>query len=932
MGVIRSSPAKEKLVSRNRVVVREMRVLRGPNLYAYMPALQITMDIGPYEELPSNVFPGFVERLVNWLPGLHKHECSLKRPGGFIERLERGTYLGHIVEHITLELQSLMGFRVAFGRARGTGERGVYRVIIEYKEEEPARAAFETALRLTLAAMHDEPFDIQAELERLLTIADEYRLGPSTAAIVAAAKRRNIPIMRITPNRGLVQLGYGVYQRRIQASETSLTSSIAVDLCQEKLLTNHMLRRVGVPVPEGEIVKSAAEAWEVAQALGLPVVVKPADGNQGKGVSINLSDEAKVAEAFHIAAQYGQEILVEQFIEGDDYRLLVINGKLEAAARRDPAQVIGDGIHSVAQLIDMLNQDPRRRPGHSGTLSRIEVNESIQLTLSQQGMDLSSVPAAGQQVKLRRNSNLSTGGTATDVTDIVHPSNAQIAELAAQILSLDVAGIDIVCRDITRPLAEQHGAIVEVNAAPGLRMHLHPTTGQPRDVGAPIVEMLYPGDSPSRIPIIAVTGTNGKTTVTRLIGHMYETARWTVGMTSTNGVYIDKELIISGDCSGPKSAQAVLLHPHVEVAVLETARGGILREGLAFDECLVGVVMNVAADHIGQGNVTSLDELAQVKQVVVEAVSRDGAAVLNAEDRLVAEMAAACEGRVVYFSRSANHHIMAAHLAEGESGVFVEDGIITLATGQQRVELVELERIPFTLGGKIEFQVMNALAATAAAWAAGLNPAMIVRALTTFQTDHATVPGRFNRFELRGIEVIVDYAHNAAALKALGQAVLALPPRRTVMALALPGDRRDEDLLESGKATLSYVHHHVLFDLADRRGRAKDEVPRLLCDTLLAGRPCDIAPVEHEAIAQAWRRAQPGDRLIIICDEPVRTIETVQRLAERIEEDQACENPLMELPETAHTRVQQTYPAPQGISSPLGKKQGPSNSMSLFRQ
>lgn len=441
-----------------------------------------------------------------------------------------------------------MGFNVTFGRARGTGERGVYTVVIEYKEEMPAQAAFDIALRLTLAAMHDEPFDVKAEVERLLELADEYRLGPSTAAIVAAARACNIPILRIKPKSSLVQLGYGVYQKRILASETSHTSAIAVDLCQEKPLTNHILRQVGVPVPAGGVVNSADEAWALAQEVGLPVVVKPADGNQGKGVSVNLNSEDEVRQAYAITAEFSNEALVERFLQGHDYRL----------------------------------------------------------------------------VKLRNNCNLSTGGTATDVIDEVHPRNVQLAELAAQILALDVAGIDVVCRDISRPLSEQEGGIVEVNAAPGLRMHLHPANGQPRDVGKPIVEMLYPGNSPSRIPIIGITGTNGKTTVTRLIAHMYETARWVVGMTCTDGIYINKELVLKGDCSGPKSARTVLLHPQVEVAVLETARGGIMREGLAFDECTVGVVTNLASDHLGMDGIETLDDLARVKQVVIEADSRDG--------------------------------------------------------------------------------------------------------------------------------------------------------------------------------------------------------------------------------------------------------------------------------------------------------------------
>jgi cyanophycin synthetase len=874
------------------ITVRSIRALRGPNIHAYMPVLQITLDIGPYEERPSTFFSGFVERLTSWLPGLEKHECSVGRPGGFVERLQHGTYLAHICEHITLELQNLMGLNVAFGRARGTGEHGVYTVLIAYKEEQPARAAFETALRLTLAAMHDEPFDMQAELERLLALADEYRFGPSTAAIVAAAQARNIPVLRVTPTSSLVQLGYGVHQRRIQASETSNTSAIAVDMCQDKALTNQMLRAVGVPVPEGAVVESADDAWAMARSIGLPVVVKPAAGNQGKGVSVNLSSEADVGAAYAIARRYSTEVLVERMILGDDYRLLIVNGELVAAARRDPAQVLGDGSHTIAELIEQTNRDPRRRPGHSSTLTRIVVDASVELVLEQQGLALDSVPEPGQIVKLRSNCNLSTGGTATDVTDEVHPSNIKMARLAAQIMGLDVAGIDLLCRDISRPLSEQGGAIVEVNAAPGLRMHLHPAQGQPRDVGSPIVEMLYPQNAPSRIPIIAVTGTNGKTTVTRLISHMYETARWVVGMTCTEGTFIDKERIMQGDCSGPRSARAVLLHPRVEVAVLETARGGILREGLAFDSCSVGVVTNVSADHLGQGGINTIEELARVKQVIVEAVRRDGAAVLNADDPLVAEMAAATDAEVVYFSAQPQQHVVAAHLAEGGRAVLVDRDAIVLASGDERIELVELERVGFTAGGKINFQLQNALAATAAAWAAGLNPAMIARALATFTTDTVMVPGRFNIREVNGVELILDYGHNTAALRALASAVQSLGRRRTVLAIGLPGDRRDEDITASVDATLAFTDAYVLYELSDRRERAENEVRSLMHSRIPPQVPCEQARDQRAALLKAWQCCQPGDRLVLIVDQVDDALPLVQSLTESVTMDAACSAPL----------------------------------------
>jgi cyanophycin synthetase len=869
------------------VTIRSLRALRGPNLYASMPILLAELDIGPYEERPSDAFPGFVERLVAWLPGLQSHTCSVGRPGGFVERLRRGTYLAHITEHITLELQERLGFNVSFGRARGTGELGVYRVLVAYKEEVPARAAFETALRLTLAAMHDEPFDLAGELERLTDITERYCLGPSTAAIVAAARKRRIPVLRLTPTRGLIQLGYGVYQKRIQASETSTTSAIAVDTCQDKALTNQLLSIIGVPVPEGRAVSSADEAWEAAQRVGLPVVIKPVDGHQGKGVSVNLTSEAEVRAAYTIADAHGQ-VLVERFITGDDYRLLIVGGKLVAAARRDPAHVVGDGERTVAELVAITNRDPRRRPGHGSVLTRITLDEAARLVLEQQGLSETSVPEAGQNVLLRSNSNLSTGGTAVDVTDLVHPLNAQVAELAAQILALDVAGIDVLCQDITRPLAEQGGAVVEVNAAPGLRMHLAPAEGQPRDVGGPIVGMLYPNGAPSRIPIVAVTGTNGKTTVTRLIAHLYETARKVVGMTLTEGVYLGGERIISGDCSGPQSARAVLLHPQVEVAVLETARGGILREGLAFDRCTVGVVTNISADHLGLKGVDSLRDLAAVKQVVVEAVAPDGAAVLNADDPLVSEMAAACDGEVVYFSRNARSHVMAAHLAAGGRCVTVDAEAIWLHNDGQRSQLIELERVGFTAGGAIGFQVENALAASAAAWAAGLNPAMIARGLSTFETDAQAVPGRFNVSELAGVQIVLDYAHNQAAMQALSQAVQALGPRRTILAFTLPGDRREDDLRATTEATLGFADAVVVYDTHERRGRAPGEVPELLKSYLPDGVLAGQAPDQRGAITAAWQLVQPGDRLVLIADIVEDGLEQLQFLEASVNNDATC--------------------------------------------
>jgi cyanophycin synthetase len=867
-----------------RLELRSLRILRAHNRHAYVPVIEATIAIGRFEEIASDEVPGLVERLAAWFPGLAGHRCSVGRPGGFLERLRRGTYLPHIWEHVSIDLQNRMGFDVGFGRARGTGEPGVYRVVVEQVEAEPALAALETALRLVLAAFDGRDPDVAEELRCLEESAERYRFGPSTAAIVRAAAAHGIPVIRLTPCGGLVQLGYGVHQRRIRAAQTSQTSSIAVEICQEKPLTNRLLRAIGVPVPQGRRVVSADDAWAAAQELGLPAVVKPEDGNQGNGVSVDLTSEAEVRAAYERARAAGSGVLVERCLRGNDYRLLVVGGALVAAARRDPPSVIGDGVRSVHRLVEVVNADPRRRPGHGSDLSPVPLDETAREVLEQQGLAPDDVPAAGRRVVLRRNGNLSTGGTAEDVTDRVHPGNARIAELAAQFLGLDIAGIDVVCQDIGVPMAEDGGAIVEVNAAPGLRMHLHPSAGRPRDVGSAIIGTLFPQPVHARIPVVAVTGTNGKTTVTRLISHILAVAHQVVGMTTTDGIYIGDERIVSGDCSGPASAETVLMHPRVEAAVLETARGGILREGLGFAGCDVGVVTNVSDDHLGLGGVASLEELAAIKQVVVQAVRRAGTAVLNADDRLVAEMAAATAERVVYFSRDAHGPVVSAHLAAGGCCVVADRGVITVLTGSSRNDLVELARVGFTHGGHIDFAVENALAAAAAAWSVGINPALIVRGLTSFATTPEAVPGRFNRREIGGREVVVDYAHNRAAMRALGQATAALGSRRTIMALALPGDRRDQDLIATGTEAAAFCATLVLYDLGDLRGRAPGAVPALLAAHLAGACAVETVADQGHALDRAWAVSRAGDRLILIADD----VDEAIRLVHGLDRHDAC--------------------------------------------
>ena len=672
---------------------------------------------------------------------------------------------------------------------------------------------------------------------------------------------------------------------------------MAVDISMEKELTNSLLRQVGVPVPEGRVAESAAEAWEVAEDIGLPVVVKPQGGNQGKGVVVNLTTREQVMAAYEIADHYRGGVLVETFIPGDDYRLLVVGGRLVAAARRDAAMVVGDGEHSITELIAIINRDPRRGEGHSNSLTKLTIDDVARQVLIKQGVTSDSVPAKDARVLLRENKNLSTGGTATDVTDIVHPKTAKLAVLAAEIIGLDIAGIDVLATDISRPLAEQNGAIVEINAAPGLRMHIDPSEGTPRDVGGAVIDSLFPESAAvikntistpiararaiGRIPIISITGTNGKTTVTRLVGHMFKVAHKNVGLTTTSGVWIGDEKYLSGDCSGPRSARAVLLNPTVEVAVLETARGGIMREGLGFDWCQVAVVTNISADHLGMDGMNTLQDIARVKQVVVESVLEDGgAAVLNADDPHVREMSASTKAETIYFSMRKDSPTMAAHLASGGRGVYVQDGAIWTANGRDESELIELERVQFTGRGLIAFQVQNALAAVGALWACGINPALVSRGLATFHTDPANVPGRFNLFRLGEARVIVDYGHNPGALAALGQSLAAFPHKRAVGLIGAPGDRRDVDLTAFGTIAAGIFDTIIIREDDDLRGRDAGEAATIVAAAITrAGKTDDVSTVlnEAESVRTVLAQAQAGDLIVVLADDVPAVLEQMRK-------------------------------------------------------
>lgn len=860
--------------------IQKILSLRGPNIWANFPVLEAWVDLGPYKDSASNEMPGFNERLMAWLPTMIEHRCSIGERGGFFLRLRRGTYPAHILEHVTLELQSLAGVEVGFGKARETSIEGVYKVVVEFEEEELAKACLRTARELVLAAIHDTPFDVAAEVEKLRTIAHDVCLGPSTRALVEAAKARGIPTRRLNSG-SLIQLGHGSKARRILTAETDRTSAIAESIAQDKDLTRKLLASIGVPVPEGRPVSSAEDAWEAAEDIGLPVVVKPQHGNQGRGVATNLKTKEQVVAAYHAAKQEGAEIIVEQFAPGSDYRLLVVGDKLVAAARREPAQVVGDGVHTVQQLVDVVNQDPRRSDGHSTVLSKIRINDIALAVLAEQGLTPDSIPAANQRVLIRRNANLSTGGTAEDVTDLVHPEMAARAVEAAKIIGLDIAGIDVVALDISKPLEAQRGVVVEVNAGPGLRMHLEPSKGQPRPVAEEIIKTMFPEGQNGRIPTVAVTGVNGKTTTTRLVAHIVGITGKKIGLTCTDGIYIHGRRIDAGDCSGPQSARCVLMNPSVDAAVFETARGGILREGLGFDHCDVAIVTNIAeGDHLGLSDINTLEDLAKVKRCIIDVVTPTGMGVLKADDPLTAAMAEKCPGNVTFFALDERHPVMAAKRAAGGRIVFVRNKTVIVSEGTWEAPLLALDRVPITHNGRIGFQVENVLAAVAATWALGVPFQTIRCGLETFLPDTECSPGRFNLLEIGGATVVLDYGHNPSALVAMCDALNQFPADRRSVVYSAAGDRRDCDLIRQGEILAGYFDRVILYEDQYLRGRAEGEIMQLFRQGLAAG-----GRVRDSYSVQGWAKAtrmalealQPGELLLIQADAIDETVEFFQQ-------------------------------------------------------
>ena len=853
--------------------VSRIRALRGPNLWSRHTAIEAVVSCSELECNIANI-SGFESRLRARFP-----EIGPLQLAGH----EEAVSLAHVLQLAALALQAQSGCPVTFSRTAATPEPGVYQVVIEYTEEAVGRQALNLAIHLCQSAVANAPFELTTALAQLKDLDEDVRLGPSTGAIVDAAISRGIPFRRLTEG-SLVQFGWGSKQRRIQAAETDNTSAIGEAIAQDKELTKRLLDAAGVPVPEGREVTDIEDAWLAMTEIAGPVVVKPKDGNQGKGVTVNINSREQLNIAYAAAAEISEEVLIERFIPGSDFRFLVVGNKLVAAARREPPLVIGDGVQSVRQLVDQVNSDPRRGSGHATSLTKIRIDDIALASLAAQNFTVDSVPNKGARVVLRSNANLSTGGTATDVTDDVHPDLAASAVAAAIMIGLDICGVDVVCDSVQRSLEKQGGGVVEVNAAPGLRMHLQPSFGKGRPVGEAIISSMFAAGDNGRIPVVTVAGTNGKTTTVRLIAHILTCQGLRVGMTNSDGVYIQGKRIDTGDCSGPKSARNVLMHPDVDAAVFETARGGVLREGLAFDRCDVAVVTNIGmGDHLGLSYITTVEDLAVVKRVVVQNVSPDGVAVLNAADPMSAVMASACPGSVTFFALDRNHSIMATHRAQGRRVVYVENGHIVAAQHQDEHH-IDLAEIPITRNGSIGFQVENVMAAVAAAWAINVDWHLIRKGVASFVSDAQTAPGRFNFFDYRGASVIADYGHNPDAILALVAAVDSIPAKKRLVVISGAGDRRDVDISRQTEILGDAFDEIILYQDQCQRGRADGEVLKLLQQGLnnaKRAKKVDEITGEFLAIDTALAKLQPGDLCLILIDQ---VDEALAHIAQRVAE------------------------------------------------
>jgi cyanophycin synthetase len=853
--------------------IREINAMRGPNFWSIRRHKLIVMvlDLEEMEELPTNKIDGFAERIRKMFPSMYSHRCSEGCEGGFFMRVDEGTWMGHVIEHIALEIQTLADMDTGFGRTRGYGEKGVYNVVFSYIEESVGRYAAKAAVRICEALIAAEPYDLEDDIQRMRELRESERLGPSTGSIVSEAQSRGIPWIRLN-KYSLVQLGYGANQKRIQATVTSETSSIGVELACDKEDTKYLLEQAEVEVPRGDIISRESGLEDACRYVGYPLVIKPIDGNHGRGITVDINNYEDALEAFNIAKEVSRRVIVEKYVTGEDYRLLVINHNFVAAAKRTPAHVVGDGKSSIAQLVEEVNKDPRRGYGHEKVLTAITINDLTKTIIAGAGYTVDSVLKEGERLILKDTANLSTGGTAEDVTDIVHPANVSMAERISKIIDLDICGIDVMTSDISQPLSDTGGAVLEVNAGPGFRMHLAPTTGLPRNVAAPVVDKLFPqkGDT-GRIPIVAITGTNGKTTTSRLIAHIAKMNGQRVGYTTSDGVYIQNRMLMKGDCTGPASAEFVLKDPTVNFAVLECARGGLLRAGLGFKKCDVAIVTNVSADHLGLKGIHTVEQLARVKAVIPETVLPDGYAILNADDDLVYEMRRNINCNLALFSMDENNPRIKALQRIGGITAIYENGYVTLCRGEWKMRLMKAESIPLTYGGKARFMIQNILPAVIAANVQGISIEDTKAALETFIPSASSTPGRLNLFKFKNFDILLDYAHNPAGMRALQKFTDNLDATVKVGIIAGIGDRREEDNNEMGSIAAEMFDEIIIRQDKNLRGKSEADLINMLDAGIKKQDPnkkTTIIPSEKEAIIHAVSHAEKGS-LIVLCSDVV---------------------------------------------------------------
>lgn len=874
----------------------DVKILRGPNYWSIRrpKLIQMTVDLEEMEDFPTNKIPGFKEKLEHLLPSLYEHRCSEGVPGGFFHRVDEGTWMGHVIEHVALELQTLAGMDMGFGRTRSTGKVGEYHVVFDYMEEEAGVFAGKSAFHLVKHIIEGTPYDLENDVQQMRVIREDTRLGPSTGSIVEEAVKRGIPYIRLN-KQSLVQLGYGIHQKRIRATIASTTSCIAVDIAGDKEETKNLLAAAEIPVPKGVIINMEETVDDAIRSVGFPMVFKPINGNHGKGATTDITTREQAEVALEAARKYGQYVICERFITGFDFRILVINYKFVCAALRTPASVTGDGEHSIQWLTDKANADPRRGYGHEKVLTQIKIDSFTKKMLDDKGYDLETIPAKGELIFLKPTANLSTGGTSTDVTDNVHPVNIFLAERIAKIIGLDICGIDVMASDLRTPLFENGGAVLEVNAAPGFRMHVEPAEGIARNVAEPVIDMLFPRGHNGRIPIIAITGTNGKTTTSRLTAHICKTAGYKVGFTTSDGVYIQHQMMMKGDCTGPRSAEFVLKDPTVDFAVLECARGGILKNGLAFQKCDIAIVTNISADHIGLGGIENVEQMAKVKAVLPETVKRDGYSILNADDDLVFAMKKNLDCKVALFSMDENNKRIKQHCSRGGIAAVFENDYVTIMKGTWKIRVERVADIPITFNGKAIHNIMNTLPSILACYLSDIALEEIKLGLQTFIPSPVQTPGRLNLFEFKNFKFLVDFAHNPAGLNLLCDFVNKLDSTYKVGIISGTGDRRDEDIREIGRISARNFDEIIIRQDKNLRGRTADEIINLLVEGIYEEKgqdiPLTIIHKEKEAIMHAYQNVKPGALITIMCDVVPDALEFIKKLKE--EEEREIDTPIL---------------------------------------